>query len=128
MRASKFLFACLLAVATACGGSSGDEAMIEKSVVMMEDLAKVVDSAGEDCAKMASGVEGVLKSNEGNIAKLKEMKEKYKEDKEGREKMKKAAEKYKDRMMAVMPKMMGMAKCKDDPKMKEMEDKLRALR
>lgn len=128
MRASKFLMACAFALAAACGGGSSDDAIIEKSVVIMEEMGAAIDGAGDDCGKMATSLEGVLKKHEGDLNKLKEMKEKLKEDKAAKEKMAKAAEKYKDRMKAVMPKMMGMMKCGEDPKMKELNEKFKALR
>lgn len=125
----KILLCCAIGFAGACGGggAGGDEAVMEKTIVMMEDLAKVVESSGDDCGKMATGVEGVMKNHEGNIAAAKALKEKYKDDKAKQEEMKKLSEKYKDRMMKAMPAMMGMAKCQDDPKMKAIEGKLRGL-
>ena len=35
--------------------------------------------------------------------------------------------KYGDRMQKVMPKMMGMMKCADDPKFKAINDKLKGM-
>lgn len=119
------LSCALMFSATACGGS--DDEFLEKSVVMMEGLAKAVESSGDDCTKMASNVEAYVNKNEGLIKELKAKGEEIKKDKSKAEKMAKSAEKYKDRMQKAMPAMMGMMKCADDPKMKAMEDKLRGL-
>ncbi|MDX2087015.1 MAG: hypothetical protein SFX73_04150 [Kofleriaceae bacterium] len=119
------LFSCALVFsATACGGGS-DDAFMEKSVVMMEGLAKAIGDAGEDCGKMATNVGDFVKKNEGAMKEIKAKGEAMKNDKAAAEKMAKAAEKYKDRLEKAMPAMMGMMKCADDPKMKELQDKLK---
>jgi hypothetical protein len=118
------LFSCALVFsATACGGSS-DDAFFEKAIGMMEGMAKAVESAGDDCGKMATALGDFVKKNEGTLKDLKSQAEALKKDKSKAEAMAKKAEKYKDRMMKVMPVMMSMSKCSDDPKMKELEDKL----
>ncbi|HVK89611.1 MAG TPA: hypothetical protein VM513_36060 [Kofleriaceae bacterium] len=118
------LFSCALVFsATACGGGS-DEAFFEKTVGLMEGLAKAVESAGDDCGKMATAVGDFVKKNEGTMKELKAKGEELKKDKAKAEALAKTAEKYKDRMMKVMPVMLSMSKCSDDPKMKELEDKL----
>lgn len=119
------LFSCALVFsATACGGGS-DEAFMEKSVVMMEGLAKAIGDAGEDCGKMATNVGDFIKKNEGAMKEIKAKAESMKNDKAAAEKMAKAAEKYSARLEKAMPAMMGMMKCADDPKMKELQDKLK---
>jgi hypothetical protein len=111
--------------ATACGGS--DDAFLEDTVKMMENLAKVVESAGDDCGKMATGLADYLSKNEGKIKSMQAKAEELKKDKSKAEKLAKSAEKYAKRMEKAMPAMMGMMKCADDPKMQEMQDKLRGL-
>jgi len=112
------------ALAFGSGCSKSPDAMMDKMVTMMEDLGKAVDAAGDDCGKMASGVEAVVKKYEGDIKDMKAAAEKLKGDKEQAEKLMK---KYGDRMQKVMPKMMGMMKCADDPKMKATSEKLKGM-
>jgi hypothetical protein len=126
MKVRKVLFCGALVFAAACSkGSDSPEALMEKSVAMMEEMAKVVEGAGDDCDKMASGVESIAKKYEGDLAKIKKLGEEAKKDKAKAEEFKKMGEKYKDRMEKAMPAMMGMMKCADHPKMKELQSKLR---
>jgi hypothetical protein len=120
------LSCALVFSATACGGSSDDDFM-EKSIGMMEGLAKAVESADGDCGKMATNVEAFVNKNEGTMKEMKAQAEEIKKDKSRAEKMAKSAAKYADRMQKAMPAMMGMMKCSDDPKMKAMEGKLKAF-
>jgi hypothetical protein len=70
---------------------------------------------------MASSLEDITKKYEGDIKEMKAMGDKMKNDKAKSEELMK---KYGDRMQKVMPKMMGMMKCADDPKMKAVQAKL----
>ncbi|HEY6033443.1 MAG TPA: hypothetical protein VIV58_04265, partial [Kofleriaceae bacterium] len=108
-----------LAFAPAC--SKGPDAMMDKMVGMMEEMGNAVESANGDCGKMASSLEDITKKYEGDIKEMKAMGEKMKGDKDESEKLMK---KYGDRIQKVMPKMMGMMKCSEDPKMKEVQKKL----
>jgi hypothetical protein len=117
------LICCALAFAPACSSKSPD-AMMDKMLDMMEDLGKVVDSSGGDCNKMATGVEDVVKKYEGDIKDMKAAAEKMKGDKEKSEEMMK---KYGPRMQKVMPAMMGMMKCAEDPKFKAVSEKLKGM-
>ena len=119
------LSAAFVLSTTACGSS--DEDFMEKSVVMMEGLAKSIESAGGDCGKMATSVEAFVTKNEGSMKEIKAKAEELKKDKAKAEKLMKSAEKYKDRMAKAMPAVMGMLKCADDPRMKAIEDKLKGL-
>jgi len=114
----------LLVLPLAAGGckKNDSEATVEKMVSLMEDLGNVVDKSGDDCSKMADGVEAVVKKYD--LQSLKASAEKIKGDKAESERLMK---KYGDRMQKVMPKMMGMMKCADDPKMKAVNDKLRGV-
>ena len=114
----------LLVLPLAAGGckKNDSEATVEKMVSLMEDLGNVVDKSGDDCSKMADGVEAVVKKYD--LQALKASAEKIKGDKAESERLMK---KYGDRMQKVMPKMMGMMKCADDPKMKAVNDKLRGV-
>lgn len=97
---------------------------MDKMLTMMEDLGKAAESANGDCGKMADNVEAVAKKYEGDLADMKATAEKMKGDKE------KAAElmkKYGDRMQKVMPAMMSMMKCADDPKFKAVSKKLEGM-
>jgi hypothetical protein len=120
--ANLFLCASLsLAVVGGCKkGGGGDTA--EKMVTMTEELGNAVEKAGDDCGKMASAVEAV--ANKYDLKALKADADKLKADKE---QSKKIMEKYGDRMKAVMPKLMGMMKCADDPKMKAVNDKFQGV-
>jgi hypothetical protein len=118
------LVSALLVLPLAAGGckKNDGEATVEKMVSLMEDLGNVVDKSGDDCSKMADGVEAVVKKYD--LQSLKASAEKIKGDKAESERLMK---KYGDRMQKVMPKMMGMMKCADDPKMKAVNDKLRGV-
>jgi hypothetical protein len=107
-----------LALAPAC--SKKDPA--EKIVSMAEDIGAAVDAAKGDCGKMAEGVEAVI--NKYDMQELKAAGESFKQDKE---KAKQMMEKYGDRMQKVMPKMMDMMKCASDPKMKELNEKMKGV-
>jgi hypothetical protein len=118
------LVTALLVLPLAAGAckKNDSEATVEKMVSLMEDLGNVVDKSGDDCGKMADGVEAVVKKYD--LQALKASAEKIKGDKAESERLMK---KYGDRMQKVMPKMMGMMKCADDPKMKAVNDKLRGV-
>jgi hypothetical protein len=109
------------ALTFAPGCSKGPDAMMDKMLDMMEEMGKAVESANGDCAKMADGVDGVVKKYEGDLKDMKAMSEKMKGDKAKQEELMK---KYGPRMQKVMPAMMGMMKCADDPKMKAVQSKL----
>ena len=112
------------ALAFAPGCSKSPDAMMDKMLDMMEEMGKSVESANGDCGKMADGVTSVIKKYEGDIKEMKEMSEKMKGDKAKTEEMMK---KYGPRMEKVMPQMMGMMKCADDPKMKAATEKLQGM-
>ena len=119
MNIRNVLICAALAVAPAC--SKSPDAMMDKMVGMMEEMGKAVESANGDCGKMATSLQDITKKYEGDIKEMKAMGEKMKNDKAEQERLMK---KYGDRMQKVMPAMMGMAKCSDDPKMKEVQKKL----
>jgi len=119
----KLLLMLALAAVPACS-KKGPEAMMDKMVAMMEDLGAAVDKANGDCSKMADGVQSVVNKYDGDLQDMKSAAEKLKGDKEQAEKLMK---KYGDRMQKVMPKMMGMMKCADDPKMKAVSAKLSGM-
>jgi hypothetical protein len=120
MKIAKLFVSASLALALVAGCSKDDPA--EKMVKMMEDLGAAVDKAGDDCGKMADGVEAVAKKYD--LKAMKESAEKMKGDKAQAEAM---AKKYGDRMQKVMPKLMGMMKCADDPKMKAVNEKFQGM-
>lgn len=114
------LICAALALAPACSKGGADGAM-DKMVSIMEEMGNAVDSAGGDCPKMASALEAVTNKHESDLKDIKAQAEKMKGDKAASEEMMK---KYGPRIEKVMPKMMGMMKCADDPKMKEVQKKL----
>ncbi len=120
MNLRNVLVCCALALAPACSKSDP----IDKMVGMMEELGSAVDSAGGDCGKMASGVEAVVKKYEGDLKDMKAAAEKMKGDKDKAQELMK---KYGPRLQKVMPSMMGMMKCADDPKMKAVSEKLKGM-
>jgi hypothetical protein len=120
------LSTALVFSATACS-KGGDEALMEKTIGLMEGIGKAVEGAGDDCGKMATTVGDFVKSNAGTLKELKEQGEAIKKDEARAKAMAQLAEKYKDRMMNAVPALMGMAKCADDPKMKEIQDQLKGL-
>jgi len=111
------------ALAFAPGCSKSPDAMMDKMLDMMEEMGKAVEGANGDCGKMAEGVEGVVKKYEGDLKDMKAMSEKMKGDKD-KAKQEEMMKKYGPRMEKVMPAMMGMMKCADDPKMKAVQAKL----
>jgi hypothetical protein len=115
-----FLCGALALSMTACGKKDP----VEKLVSMMEDLGSAVDDAKGDCGKMAEAVESVADKYKGDIDSMKSAAEKAKKDKD---QAKELMDKYGDRMQKVMPKMMGLMKCADDPKMQKVSDKLKGL-
>ena len=120
MKIAKLFVCASLSLGLLAGCSKDDPA--EKMVKMMEDLGAAVDKAGDDCGKMADGVEAVAKKYD--LKAMKESAEKMKGDKAQAEAM---AKKYGDRMQKVMPKLMGMMKCADDPKMKAVNEKFQGM-
>jgi hypothetical protein len=122
MKIANVLLSASLAVATLAGTGCHKSDPAEKMVTMMEDLGNAVDKAGDDCGKMADGVEAVAKKYD--LKAMKESAEKMKGNKEQAEAM---AKKYGDRMQKVMPKLMGMMKCADDPKMKAVQEKFQGM-
>lgn len=112
-----------VALAFAPGCSKSPDAMMDKMLDMMEEMGKAVEGANGDCGKMADGVEGVVKKYEGDLKDMKAMSEKMKGDKD-KAKQEEMMKKYGPRMEKVMPAMMGMMKCADDPKMKAVQSKL----
>lgn len=117
------LFVCA-ALAFAPGCSKSPDAMMDKMMDMMDELGNAIEGANGDCAKMADSVSAVEKKYEGDLKAMKEMGEKMKGDKAKAEELQK---KYGPRMEKAMPKLMGMMKCADDPKMKEVEEKLKGM-
>ncbi len=114
------LFVCA-ALAFAPGCKKSPDAMMDKMLDMMDEMGNAIESANGDCTKMADGVEAVSKKYEGDVKEMKAAAEKMKTDKAAQEEM---AKKYGPRMEKAMPKMMGMMKCANDPKMKEVQKKL----
>jgi len=110
----------VLASALVFSASCGKKDPAEQIVSMMEEVANAADAAGGDCGKMADGMSAVM--NKYDLKSLKEEGNKMKADKEA---SKKLMEKYGPRMEKVMPKLMGLAKCADDPKMKELNAKFK---
>ena len=120
MKLRTILLSLALTFSIGCGGKSADD-HAGKMVTIMEDLGSAIEGAGDDCAKMADGVEKVVKKYEGDLKEIKAATEKMKGDeKQAKEMM----EKYGKRLEAAMPKLMGMMKCANDPKMKELQGKL----
>ena len=117
------LVCALLAFAPACGKSGGDATM-DKMLTMMEEMGKAVEAAGSDCGKMADGVQAVVTKYEGDLKGMKAYSESMKGDKAKAEELMK---KYGDRMQKVMPAMMGMMKCAEDPKFKAVGEKLKGM-
>jgi hypothetical protein len=123
MNIRNVLICTALALAPACS-KKGPEAEMDKMMTMMEDIGNAIDASGGDCGKMADGLNGVMDKYKGDIKEMKAAAEKLKADKE---KSKELMQKYGERMKKVMPKMMGMMKCADDPKIKALQGKFKDL-
>lgn len=124
MKIRTLFLSASISLALVAGCHKSTDSQVEKMVTMMEDLGNAVDKAGGDCSKMASGVESVVNKYDGDLKDMKAAGEKLKGNKEEAQRIQK---KYGDRMEKVLPKMMGMMKCADDPKMKALNDKLQGL-
>lgn len=111
------MLAALAIAPTACKKSP--DAMADKMVSMMEDMGNAVESANGDCGKMADSLGAVLKKYD-----LKEMKQFEADMKKDKAKSEELKKKYGDRIGKAMPKLFGMAKCADDPKMKDLQKQL----
>lgn len=112
--------AALLVSAAAC--KSKEESAVEDMVEMIEAMASAAEAAGDDCGKMAAGLEQV--AGKYDLAAIKRNAEGMKGDEKKVEEMMK---KYGDRMQKAMPKMMAMAKCSDDPKMQAVQAKFKGM-
>jgi Tfp pilus assembly protein PilV len=90
--------------------ASADQA--EQAVVLMEQLATIIDANKDNCDAMADKLTVFMDKNGEQLRKLKAA------GKTVTEQQKKAfSEKYKDRMQAVSAKIMpGMQKCANNPK------------
>jgi hypothetical protein len=122
MKLRNLLLTSVLALSFTSACSKKDP--VDKMVSMLEDLGGAVDGANGDCGKMADAVQAVADKYKDDIPAMKEASEKAKADPD---QTKKLMEKYGDRMQKVMPKLMGMAKCASDPKMKAVSEKLKDL-
>ena len=122
MKTRTLLVSTLLALSFTSACSKKDP--LDKMVSMMEDLGDAVDGANGDCGKMADSVKAVADKYKSDIPAMKEASEKAKGDKD---QTKALMDKYGDRMQKALPKLMGMMKCADDPKMKEVNESLKGL-
>src|SRR5258706_9635882 len=61
MKIANLLLSASLSIAMLAGTGCSKSDPAEKMVAMMEDLGNAVDKAGDDCGKMADGVEAVAK-------------------------------------------------------------------
>lgn len=122
MKIANLLLSASLSALMLAGTGCHKSDPAEKMVAMMEDLGNAVDKAGDDCGKMADGVEAVAKKYD-----LKAMKESAEKMKGNKEQSEALAKKYGDRLQKVMPKLMGMMKCADDPKMKAVQEKFQGM-
>jgi len=89
----------------------------EKAIAFTEKMAEVVDANKDDCKKMGEELSKLVDENKDLIEAGKALKG-------DPEKQKEFAEKYKDRMAAIGPKMAGMAKCAADPALAEVMKKM----
>ena len=112
-----FMLAALAAAPAACKKSADDKA--NEMVTMMEEMGTAVDGANGDCGKMADSLNAVLKKHD--LKAMKQFGEDMKKDKAKSDELEK---KYGPRMEKAMPKLMGMMKCADDPKMKDLKAQL----
>jgi hypothetical protein len=120
MKIATLFVSASLSLALLANCSKDDPA--EKMVVLMEEMGNAAEKAGDDCGKMAENVDAVMKKYD--LKALKASAEKMKGDKAQAEAM---AKKYGDRMQKAMPKLMGMMKCADDPKMKAVNEKFQGM-
>ena len=110
------LMMALAIVPTACKKSSDD--MANQMVSMVEDMGNAVEQANGDCGKMADSLTAISKKYD--LDAMKKFEADMKKDKAKSDELEK---KYGPRMQAAMPKLMGMMKCADDPKMKDLKAK-----
>lgn len=121
MKLRNMLMLAALAVApTACKKSADSQA--DQMVTMLEDMGTAVQKSGDDCGKMADAVGAVMKKYD-----LKEMKKFGEDMKKDKAKSEELNKKYGPRIQAAMPKLMGMMKCVNDPKMKDLQKQMDGL-
>lgn len=121
MKLRNIMMLAALAVAPAACKKSPD-AMADKMVSMMEDMGNAVESSGDDCGKMADALGAVMKKYD--LKEMKDFAESMKKDKAKSEELQK---KYGPRMEKAMPKLFGIAKCANDPKMKDLQKQMDGL-
>ena len=94
------------------------EAMMGKAITMFESMGKAVDAAGDDCGKLADGLNKVLDDNKDFIEGAKKVQDNAEMKKKGEEWMKG----HMDQIMGPMMKV-GTAgqKCATDPKFAEFQ-------
>ena len=115
MKLRNIMMMAALAVAPAACKKSPD-AMADKMVSMIEDMGNAVESSGGDCGKMGDALTAVMKKYD--LKAMKEFAQNMKKDKAKSEELQK---KYGDRMQKAMPKLFGIAKCANDPKIKDLQ-------
>lgn len=101
--------------------------MMEQMIAIMEEMANAVTAAGTDCPKMAASLDAVVTNRTADLKRIKEVGDRYQNDPEKQAEMKASADKFGPRIEALMPKMMGMAQCAEDPAMKSVQAKLEAV-
>ena len=117
--------ACGALFGTAC--KKGADGKMEEMVTIMEEMGNAITSANGDCPKMANNLEAFANKRSDDLKELKAWADAAKNDKAQAEEMAKNMSKYQSRLEKVMPAMMGMMKCADDPKIKALNEKLKGI-
>ncbi|MGE0547974.1 MAG: hypothetical protein AB7O24_24845 [Kofleriaceae bacterium] len=117
MKFSALVLSTLVAFTVAGCGGSKEQRFIDN----MEAMADAIDSAKGDCAKMAANLESFYNAKGEELKELKAWAASQKQDKAASEAL---AKQYAGRLEKIIPKMMGIASCADDSKVKAINEKL----
>ncbi|MGE0870564.1 MAG: hypothetical protein AB7P03_18510 [Kofleriaceae bacterium] len=116
MKFSALVISTVVAFSIAGCGSKED-----KFLDNMVAMADAIDSAKGDCAKMGANLESFYNSKGSELKELRAWAASQKHDKAEAEAM---AKNHADRLGKIATKMAGLAGCAQDPKVKEINQKL----
>lgn len=126
-RLSRIAPPLFFALAVACGGPSKDEVDVEnagKMATFIEAIAAATKAGGTDCGKIADGVEAVFREHKATLSSLDGW---FAEADRDEARKVRIGELMYPRLAAVRPQLESIVACGDDPRMKAVEARLKAL-
>lgn len=117
----------IIAVAAACGSdrrAHDDAVNVDRIATFVEAIAAAVAAAGDDCGKIADGVEAVFRQREAEMKSLRAW-----FDETGRDEARtvRIGQALAPRMAAIRPQLESIVRCGDDPRMRAVETRMKAL-